>query len=329
MLPPLAHEKWFEEDRYSADWDFLFDTATVLLLIAAIAGAVIWRLVARRLNRPEIGALGLFGRLAPWVPRLLGIHLGVSLLSLAVGNDYLAPSLSLDDVPLASVIAIVEGFLGVWLISGIRLRGAAVGVIALGPLALAIAGPVAVLEAADLLGMALFLFLLPPGRDRYGAARSDPGDVALPVWVLKVCLGVALVIVALSEKLLNPRLASEFLEANPGFDIFELIGIGLSDEAFIRFAGAVEILFGLLIISAAAPQVVVILVGIPFNATLFFLGRTELIGHLPIYGAMLALLVYGSSRDTARVVPDLIPGPLRRPSLSSSETPRGSPEAPS
>jgi len=43
--------------------------------------------------------------------------------------------------------------------------------------------------------------------------------------------------------------------------------------------------------------------GIPFNATLFFLGRTELIGHLPVYGVMLALLVYGSSRRYADLVP--------------------------
>jgi hypothetical protein len=57
--------------------------------------------------------------------------------------------------------------------------------------------------------------------------------------------------------------------------------------------------------------VAVIVAGIPFNATLFFLGRTELIGHLPIYGVMLALLVYGSSRTYADVVPAW-PRPSRR-----------------
>jgi uncharacterized membrane protein YphA (DoxX/SURF4 family) len=68
-------------------------------------------------------------------------------------------------------------------------------------------------------------------------------------------------------------------------------------------AGAMELLFGLLLISGRLPQVAVIVAGIPFNATLFFLGRTELIGHLPVYGVMLALLVYGSSRHYADVVP--------------------------
>jgi hypothetical protein len=47
----------------------------------------------------------------------------------------------------------------------------------------------------------------------------------------------------------------------------------------------------------------VIAAGIPFNATLFFLGSQELIGHLPIYGVMLALLVYGSDPILSQVVP--------------------------
>jgi hypothetical protein len=89
------------------------------------------------------------------------------------------------------------------------------------------------------------------------------------------------------------------------------IGLPVSDLTFIRFAGAVEVLFGLLIISGALPQLAVIVAGVPFNATLFFFGATELIGHLPVYGAMLVLLVYGSNRDLASVVPMLRPGRAR------------------
>jgi hypothetical protein len=59
--------------------------------------------------------------------------------------------------------------------------------------------------------------------------------------------------------------------------------------------------------SGALPQRAVILAGIPFNATLFFFGATELIGHLPVYGAMLTLLAYGSDRSLAPVVPALRP----------------------
>jgi uncharacterized membrane protein YphA (DoxX/SURF4 family) len=119
------------------------------------------------------------------------------------------------------------------------------------------------------------------------------------------------VVLAFSEKFANPALAREFIGNYPAFDLFDLLGIPLSGDAFIRLAGAIELLFGLLLISGRMPQVAVIVAGIPFNATLFFLGRTELIGHLPVYGVMLALLVYGSSRRYADLVPAW-PWPPRR-----------------
>ncbi len=43
---------------------------------------------------------------------------------------------------------------------------------------------------------------------------------------------------------------------------------------------------------------------VPFNARLYFFGPEVLVGHLPIYGAMLVLLVYGS-------------GPQLRPAVSA------------
>ena len=47
--------------------------------------------------------------------------------------------------------------------------------------------------------------------------------------------------------------------------------------------------------------------GRKINATLFFYGETELAGHLPIYGTMLVLLVYGSDPDLRRDVMSLWP----------------------
>jgi uncharacterized membrane protein YphA (DoxX/SURF4 family) len=235
----------------------------------------------------------------------------VSLLSLAVQNAYLAPNLPLHDVPGGAAIAFAEGLLGVWFVTGMWLRPAGLVTLLLGPLAALLAGPVAMLEAVDLLGIALFLVVLPPSRDRYGAVDPPPETAALAIFALRVCAGLALVVLAFSEKFANPALAREFIGNYPAFDLFDLVGIPLSGDAFIRLAGAIELLFGLLLISGRMPQVAVIVAGIPFNATLFFLGRTELIGHLPVYGVMLALLVYGSSRRYADLVPAW-PVPIRR-----------------
>ncbi|MGZ5417321.1 MAG: hypothetical protein ACXWDI_09095 [Nocardioides sp.] len=61
-------------------------------------------------------------------------------------------------------------------------------------------------------------------------------------------------------------------------------------------------LFGLLVISGALPQVAVLIAAVPFNATLVLFGQAELVGHLPVYGVFLALLAYGSDPDTYALV---------------------------
>jgi hypothetical protein len=302
---PLAHEKWFVDDpgAFHGDWGFATSTASLLLIAAVVVLALAWHLVGRRLPRPELPFLEPLGRLAPWIPRLLGIHLGVSLLSLAVQDAYLAPNLKLEGVKGGAAIALAEGVLGVWFITGAWLRPAGLVTLLLGPLTAILAGPVAMLEAVDLLGIALFLVVLPPSRDRYGAVDPAPETAALAIFALRVCAGLALVVLAFSEKFANPALAREFISNYPAFDVFDLLGIPFGGDAFIRLAGTVELLFGLLLISGRIPQVAVIVAGIPFNATLAFLGKTELIGHLPVYGVMLALLVYGSSPTYADLVP--------------------------
>ena len=104
---------------------------------------------------------------------------------------------------------------------------------------------------------------------------------------------------AFSEKLTNPAMAIDTLERYPALDVFSLVGISVSPETFVAIAGATELLFGLLVISGAFPQVAVLVAMVPFNATLLLFGQTEMVGHLPVYGVFLALLVYGSSAETA------------------------------
>ena len=186
-------------------------------------------------------------------PAAARVHLGVSLLSLAVQNAYLAPNLSLDDVPGGAAIAFAEGLLGVWFITGAWLRPAGLVTLLLGPLAALLAGPVAMLEAIDLLGIALFLVVLPPGRDRYGAV-ARPGDGRpghlRPAGLRRARPGRA----GLQREVRQPGPGPRVHRQLPAFDLFDLLGIPLSDDAFIRMAGAIELLFGLLLISGRIPR---------------------------------------------------------------------------
>lgn len=312
-VPVQAHEKWFvDSSQFPTDWSFAANPISLVLIVAALLAAIVWRLFFSKFPSPEIKPLAYLGRLAPWVPRLLGVHLGVSLLALAARGAFLAPSLSVHAMPGGDALALAEGALGAWFLSGFKLRQASVVFILLGPLSLLISGPVSLLEALPLLGIAGFLIVLPPTADRWGATEVNAERVRIAVQMLRLGVGLGLIVIAFSEKWANPALAQAILDETPQLNVFGLLGLQVDTQTFIRIAATTELLFGLLILSGAGPQLVVLVAGVPFNATLLLFGGTELIGHLPAYGAFLALIAYGSLPATSRQLSSLRPTPYRR-----------------
>jgi hypothetical protein len=279
-----------------------------------VLATLAWRYVAVRfLPTPELKPLRFVGRLVPYVPRLLGVHLGVSLLAAAVSGHFLTHDLEVDHLRGGALLLLVEGMLGIWFIAGVRLRAAAAGLAAAGPLALLLTGPVGLLSAMDLLGVAVFLAFVPPSDAPFGRVEPDPATLRRGLFALRLGAGGALITLAFAEKLANPALARETLRLYPNLDVFSLVGIHLPADTFVAVAGATELLFGLLVISGALPQIAVLVAGIPFNATLLLFGGTEMLGHLPVYGVFLTLLAYGSNPRTAKLVRWL--PRLRRPAL--------------
>ncbi len=308
LVAPLSpvlplHETWFEETSAARDWGFLFEPLTLGLVLTMVAVTVVWRLVARRLPMPELAVLAPVGRLTPWVPRLLGIHLGVSLLALAATGHFMTPGIEGPGGVTGTTLLLLEAALGVWLVSGYRLRPAAAVVLGLGPLLAFVSSPVTLLECANLAAVAAFLVVVPPGADDHGRAAPGARDLRIALLAMRLGVGVALIALAFTEKLTHPALAEQTLEHYPALNVFSLVGIPVSDLTFVAVAGAVELLFGLLVISGALPQVTVLVAAVPFNATLLLFGQTELVGHLPVYGVFLALLAYGSDPRTAPLVP--------------------------
>ena len=299
ILP--MHERWFVDQHPAGDWGFFLSPLPLALTFAVVVATLLWRYVGQRVDRPEIGALRPLARLTPWVPRLLGIHLGVALLALAATGGFLTPVTHVEGAA-GTTLLLVEAAIGVWLITGFRLRAAAVLVLAMGPALGLVSGLTALGECANLAAVAAFLVFVPPGADRNGAVEADEEQLRVPLLLLRVGVGVALVVLAFSEKLTNPAMAVDTLRDYPALDVFSWVGIDLSPTTFVAVAGAVELLFGLLVISGALPQVAVLVAMVPFNATLLLFGQTELVGHLPVYGVFLALLVYGSDPSVSRAV---------------------------
>ena len=303
---PLAHETWFIEDPEDYDWSFLGEGTTLALLGAALAVTLALRLVNRYWDGVDVGWIA---AMAPYMQFAVRLHLAVSLIGLLSLGFYLSPAMDLQadfaGIALGAVMAIVA----IGMATGYRAREAALVLIAAGPLGMLEFGIDPVLQRIDLLGLAAFVLVAGPGRWSADLERGAARDffradgsldergleaMAKAVFVLRIAAGSALIFVALYEKLINPDLALAFLEEHPDLQVAHQIGLPLSDLEFVRVAGAIEVLFGLLLISGALPQVIILIAGIPFNATLWFFGINELVGHLPIYGAMLVILVWGS-----------------------------------
>ena len=306
---PFAHETWFGPDAFPTDWAFAAQTLTLVLLGAAVALTFAVRLIAARFPGVDVGWLG---RCAPFMPFAVRIHLAVSLIGLLSLGFFLSPAMDLQADATGILLGAVMAVSAIGMATGFHARWAAGLLLAAGPLGMSEFGFWAVAQRIDLVGLALFVVFAGAGRwsaDHELGRTADPSPVAAAqaVWSLKVAAGLALIVVAFAEKLAVPGMAVHFLAEHPEFNLAQQLGLGWSDLEFARVAGAIEVLFGLLVISGALSQACVLIAGIPFNATLWFFGTTELVGHLPVYGAMLVLLVYASDPQLRPAVSALWP----------------------
>lgn len=312
MQLPLGHQTWFQDPANNSDWGFAGETSTLLLLGGAVLLTLVVRALSTRWNGIDVGPLA---AMAPYMPFAVRLHLAVCLVGLLGLGVYLSPAMDLEWDLAGILLGAVMALVAIGMATGYRARAAALLLIAAGPLGMLEFGVAPVLQRIDVLGLALFVYFAGPGRwsadhERGAAAEPREDRLALAIWCLRVFAGVALIVVAFREKLAYPDYAIHFLGQHPDLNVAEQLGLGWSTEEFVRVAGSIEVLFGLLLISGALPQAIVLIAGVPFNATLYFFGEAELFGHLPIYGAMLVLLVYGSHPDTRPLVKRLFPARL-------------------
>jgi hypothetical protein len=319
----FAHETWFT-DMTPSDWSFAFEAATLALLGLAVVATLAVRMVAVRFPGVDVPFLA---RMAPWMPFAVRMHLAVSLVGLLSLGYYLSPAMDLEADAAGVALGATMAIVAISMATGWNARAGALLLVAAGPLGMLEFGVSPVLQRIDMLGLACFVLLTGPGRwsadlELGRAFEPSPEAKARAIWCLRIAAGSALIVVAFVEKLANPDLALHFLAEHPDFNVAQLVGIPMTDLEFVRLAGAIEVLFGMLVISGALPQACVLIAGIPFNATLYFFGNTELVGHLPIYGAMLVLLVYGSDPKLRPAVSAL--WPWGRPRLGAARVPAAS-----
>lgn len=343
----LLHERWFVDSTpYPLDWASVTRPGALAAVSAAVASLLlagfIWRRTGRRPLVPGPFRLGanadslavLYGA----IPLVLGLHLSITLFVSGVTLHLFAPNLVLHEpgaVPIGSfggaVAALAQIAIGLALFYGALTRIAAALLVALWVAGMVWFGPVLLLEHAIVPGIALTLYIM--GRGPFAVDAMLHPRLGLPRlgWLphamtpLRIGTGLSLVTLAFTEKLWNLPLGLAFLERYP-VNFLPKWGIPLGDEAFLLAAGAVELLAGLLLIANVYVRLGIFVLWLPFNLTLAAFGWVELVGHLPVYGAMAVLALWG--RGSADDLRALQRGLMQRPALLPPPLPQaGSREA--
>jgi hypothetical protein len=118
---------------------------------------------------------------------------------------------------------------------------------------------------------------------------------------LRVATGVALIALALGEKLWNPDLGRAFMSDHAAFNFLRSIfgATAVSDDLFVLVIGLTEAAIGAALVSGRLTRLVVLGGWLPFHLGIPLLPDQELIGHLPIFGIMYVLLVHASATQSA------------------------------
>lgn len=306
----VLHERWFtDETRFPVQWGTWSSSSSLVPIAVAVGitlvATAIYRAQGRRSVVPGPVSLGMpwdnYVRLLTWVPLVIGVHMGVTLLVSGVSRQLFIPNLELPVNLLGGVLGMVEIAIALSFIYGALARPAAAALGVLWLIGMLVFGPLRLIEHTEIPGIAFFLFATGRGPlafdmalDRLNKPVSSLIPYAVPV--LRIALGIGLTVVAFTEKLWNIPMGLAFL-ADHNFNFFPYIGMpGIDDTKFLLIAGAVELLVGLMLIAGTYVRLIIIVTLIPFNLTLPFLGWRELVGHLPTYGILALLLLWGDER---------------------------------
>ena len=306
----LLHERWFtDEVKFPVQFDTWSSPQSLIPVAVALGitvlATVIYRARGRRSVVPGPMALGMpwenYARLLGWVPLVIGVHMGITLLVSGVSRQLFVPNLELPVNLLGGVLGMLEIAIALAFIYGALARPAAAVLAFVWLIGMLVFGPLRLIEHTEILGIAFFLFATGRGPLAFDMALDKLNKPIAPlipyaVPVLRIALGIGLTVVAFTEKLWNIPMGLAFL-SDHNFNFFPYLGLpAIDDTKFLLIAGTVELLVGLMLIAGTYVRLIIIITLIPFNLTLPFLGWRELVGHLPTYGILALLLLWGDER---------------------------------
>jgi uncharacterized membrane protein YphA (DoxX/SURF4 family) len=308
-----AHEKWFQDGPVQptcwctlGSWRPLLAMGSMAILTLLGWSAWQWRKRRNLIPGPQYfgatpeGRAKFFGL----VPALLGVHLAVPLMTMGILGTFFSPNNHLSGswrflLGLGQIGCALAFFYGAFT------RAAAVALALLWLVGVPVFGWEAMCENLQYLGFAAFFYCNGRGPfavDRLLFPRFEPSKTQM-IWAmpcLRIAVGLSLAFVAFTEKLANPALAASFLTQH-AVNFTPYIHLPMCDATFALVCGAIELLVGIWIALGIFPRTIILIAFIPFNLTLTIFHWFELVGHLPFYGALAALLVWSVEHEDRRL----------------------------
>jgi uncharacterized membrane protein YphA (DoxX/SURF4 family) len=305
LLPPpiRAHERWFTPDGpyWDPDLSRLWSLPMLLAVLSAAAAVGALYLGQRWTKDPLWPRPPIFQRLEPAAPAILGVQTAITMIFAATRLNLFVPNIELPENALGVAIAGIAIVAAFSFITGVFARSGALITAGLFLLCFVFGTWYEALEQVLFVGIAVYLLAVGRGVVRYGTEHEEDRaplfDALLPhaLTILRVCAGVSILVLGLSEKLLAPGLGEAFLQEYPRFNFMQELGFDWwTDRRFVYAAGIVEFTAGVALLSGFLTRVTILALWIPFNVGIAFLPPEELIGHLPILATMYVLLVRGT-----------------------------------
>ena len=298
VIPALAHVKWFvnTDAVIEASHNIPFYNVTSIEVLT-------WTFVT-------ILAVLAFGVLDSYIPspkKLLrfGYHhekgivytaqaiLGLFLITVAlIWNIVLIPEIPVHD-SLTSILQNIEIVIGVMFLLRIYPRIAS-GILAILWLMIGyMYEPIALLENAMLLSLAVFFFIKNSPSDSWWN-RCDKHAVE----IVRIGTAISLIVLAFTEKLMYPELGMAFLQEHH-WNFMSGIFPFFTDTLFVLSTGFAELIFGLVFIFGYLTRINTILISVFFALSVVTMavqfGAWE-VEDLVVYSAAILFIFYGHGK---------------------------------
>lgn len=305
----MSVSKYFFAESLSLRWDLFFQPLPLISLAASILlTALIWTIWKKRQKKDlifspkELGATNKSLKLFyGWVPVILGIHVAIALLVNGVQGRLFSSNHQLEG-SLSNWIGLAEIMIALSLFYGGLTRPAAILMGFLWVLSFDLLGLRPMLESVQYLGFASFFYFAgrgPYAIDRILFPNLEPtvNYTGYALLFLRVGVGLNLIVFGITEKLANIPFASSLLEKHAFLNF-----TAIPNEVFVLFAGALEVLAGILLVLGIFPRTVALITLICINASLTISNWNELIDYLPTYGALAVLLVWEPNNSNQKLM---------------------------